>query len=109
MDGFAALNRYIVERSPHRRLQPNASLMIADPDAAAGRRSFAVAYRLCFHAPKNTAPNRKRSRTNEEPRWRRRGFSLMLGGSDILCRKGVGSISPALLGRLCMSLTWPLP
>jgi len=24
----------------------------------------------------------------------------MLGGSDILCRKGVGSISPALLGRL---------
>jgi len=28
------------------------------------------------------------------------GAFLMLGGSDILCRKGVGSISPALLGRL---------
>src|SRR5947209_14832065 len=68
MDGFAALSRYIVERSPHRRLQPNAGLMIADPDAAARRRSFVVAYRLCFHAPENTAPNRKRSRTNGEPR-----------------------------------------
>src|SRR5438477_9033139 len=63
MDGFAALSRYIVERSPHRRFQPNAGLMIADPDAAARCRSFAVAYRLCFHAPENTAPNRKRSRT----------------------------------------------
>ena len=35
MDGFAALSRYIIERSPYRRLQPNAGLMIADPDAAA--------------------------------------------------------------------------
>src|SRR5436190_19859884 len=67
MDGLAALSRYIVERSPHRRFQPNAGPMTADPDAAARRRSYAVAYRLCFHAPENTAPNRKRSRTNEEP------------------------------------------
>src|SRR5438477_10949939 len=64
MDGFAALSRYIVERSPHRRLQPNAGLMIADPDAAAWRRSLAVAYRLCFHAPENTAPNQNRGRTS---------------------------------------------
>src|SRR5437868_10736152 len=79
MDGFAALNRYIVERSPHHRFQPNAGPMTADPDAAARRRSYAVAYRLCFHAPENTAPNRKRSRTNEEPRWRRRGSFLTRG------------------------------
>jgi hypothetical protein len=43
MDGFAALNRYIVERSPHRRLQPNAGPMTADPDVATRRRSLAVA------------------------------------------------------------------
>jgi hypothetical protein len=49
MDGFAGIKRYIVERSPHRRLQPNAGLMIADPDRAARRRSLAVAPLSCFH------------------------------------------------------------
>jgi len=38
--------------------------------------------------------------TSESPAGDRGAFSLMLGGSDILCRKGVGSISPAPLGRL---------
>src|SRR6059058_2195266 len=80
MDGFAALDRYIVERSPHRRFQPNAGPMTADPDAAARRRSCAIAYRLCFHAPENTAPNRKRSRPNGEPRWRP-GAPLFAGHS----------------------------
>src|SRR5437868_12818626 len=74
MDGFGALNRYIVERSPHRRFQPNAGPMTADPDVAARRRSLALAYCPCFHAPKNTAPNQNRGRTNEEPRWQWRGF-----------------------------------
>src|SRR5438874_13079297 len=64
MDGFAALNRYIVERSPHRRFQPNAGLMIADPDVAARRRSLAVASLPCFHVPENTAPNQNRDRTS---------------------------------------------
>src|SRR5436190_1559561 len=41
MDGFAALNRYIVEPIPHRRFQPNAGPMTADPDGAARRRSLA--------------------------------------------------------------------
>src|SRR5213082_2769694 len=90
MDGFAALNRYIVERSPHRRFQPNAGPMTADPDAAARRRSYAVAYRLCFHAPENTAPNRKRSRTNEEPRWRRRGPLRRNGVSGHVALQGCG-------------------
>src|SRR5438477_901510 len=113
MDGFAALSRYIVERSPHRRLQPNAGPMIADPDAAPRRRSLAVASLPCFHAPENTAPNRKRSRTNEEPRCRQRGFSLTAAGlphwSDM---DGTGTdrlhslfcplqmISPSLVGML---------
>src|SRR5437764_14088309 len=54
MDGFAALNRYIVERSPHHRFQPNAGPMTADPDVAARRRSLAVASLPCFHVPENT-------------------------------------------------------
>jgi hypothetical protein len=36
-------------------------------------------------------------------------FLLVLGGSDILCREAVGSISLALLGRLLQErVTWPL-
>src|SRR5438874_13169445 len=64
MDGFAALNRYIVERSPHRRFQPNAGPVTADPDVAARRRSLAVASLPCFHVPENTAPNQNRDRTS---------------------------------------------
>jgi hypothetical protein len=37
------------------------------------------------------------------------GAFLMLGGSDILCRKGAGSISLALWPGVACSLTWPLP
>src|SRR5437868_11664947 len=58
MDGFPALNRYIVERSPHRRFQPNAGPMTADPDGAARRRSLAVASLPCFHSPEHTAVTR---------------------------------------------------
>jgi hypothetical protein len=64
MGRFAALSRYIVERSPHRRLQPNAGPMTADPDAAARRRSFAVGSLLCFHTAEHTAPNQNRGRTS---------------------------------------------
>ena len=37
------------------------------------------------------------------------GAFLMLGGSDILCRKGVGSISPAPLAGCCMKLNLAPP
>jgi hypothetical protein len=73
MDGFAGIKRYIVERSPHRRFQPNAGPMTANPDVAARRRSLAVASLSCFHAPEHTALNQNRGRTNGEPHWRRRG------------------------------------
>src|SRR5204862_4296699 len=74
MDGFAALSRYIVERSPHRRFQPYAGPMTADTDVAARRRLLALASLLCFHVPVNTAPNRNGAVLTGSPAGHRGAF-----------------------------------